>query len=509
VISRLFQVAALIVGPFALFQAGSAFSNVPGAAGALSVESGGKTWSLPIQTIEGAGYISLEELQRAIGGSIDRAPSGMELMFRYGGGRFRFIDGIPFFSYEERPYQLIEPPRLYRNHLFLPVQFPTEYLPYLFPNIFTYDGNAHSLRDRRYDSFVRGLRQVIRENETVLFLHASSPPRFDVDSSSPGLLRLDLFQTQCRLALSDSMRAFGHIDSVRVTETTGSTHLLFFLRPDVRRFRVAEVKAPPGISIASSGKDIVDGASLDGRRDLVSGIIDPREFRIQTVVIDPGHGGKDPGAIGKGGRLEKDINLSVALRLKAILQERTDLDIVLTRTDDTYVSLRNRTAMANGENADLFISIHCNASRKRGMQGFEAYFLSAAKTDEERAVALRENLSIKFDEPSVDETSLDDLQFIFWDLAQNEYLRESSDWAGIMCREFEDGSKIRSRGIRQAGFFVLNGAYMPSVLLELGYISNPEEEKLLASRAYQSELAERIYRGIRNYIDRYHRKIGS
>jgi N-acetylmuramoyl-L-alanine amidase len=509
--STRFGAVLLTLGLIALLPAPSASAADTEESGAVSVVSGGERWSLPVRVLDGARYVDLGELQRAIGGSVVREPGRMEAEFRYGGGSFRFVDGLPFFSWEERPYQLVDVPRLQRDRFLVPVQFPAEFLPYFFPDLFSWDPATYTLRDRRYDAFVRGLRRRAREGETVLFLHASVPPRFDVDASEPGVLRVNLFETQCRLALSDSIRAFGYVDSVVVRESDGSTQLRFHLKPSVRHYRVSEVRRPPGIRVVLTGATPPDGAAPKEPVDLLSGNMAPEQFRLRTVIIDPGHGGKDPGAIGKNGCREKDVTLAVALRLKSVLEERTDLRVVMTREDDTYVSLRDRTAIANrqqhGTPSTLFVSIHCNASKKRDLRGFEAYFLSEAKTDEERAVAFRENLSVRFDEPAIDDGARDDLDFILLDLTQNEFHRESNDWAGIMSREFADGSRIRSRGVRQAGFFVLNGARMPSILLELGYLSNPKEEKLLASEKYQAELVEQIFRGIRTYIDRYHRKI--
>lgn len=502
----------LTLGLIALSPARSASAADPEGPGAVSVVSGGETWSLPVRVLHGARYVDLEGLRRAVGGSVEREPGRAEAVFRYGGGSFRFVDGIPFFTWEERPYQLADVPRLERDRFLVPLQFPAEFLPYFFPDLFSWDPAAHTLRDRRYNAFVRGLKRRAREGETVLFLHASVPPRFDVDASEPGVLRVNLLETRCRLALSDSIRAFGYVDSVRVRESGGATQLRFHLDPSVRHYRVSEVRRPPGIRIVLTGDAPPGAPSAREPVDLLSGNMAPEEFRLRTVVIDPGHGGKDPGAIGKYGCREKDVTLSVALRLKTVLEERTDLRVVMTREDDTYVALRDRTAIANrqqhGTPSALFVSIHCNASKKRDLRGFEAYFLSEAKTDEERAVAFRENLSVRFDEPAIDDGARDDLDFILLDLTQNEFHRESNDWAGIMSHEFADGSGIRSRGVRQAGFFVLNGARMPSILLELGYLSNPREEKLLENEGYQAELVEQIFRGIRTYIDRYHRKIG-
>ena len=162
------------------------------------------------------------------------------------------------------------------------------------------------------------------------------------------------------------------VDSVQVTESGQSAQFLFFLEPPVDHYRIAEVKAPPGISVAFSAERRDEPEIPDGDRDLISGMINPDEFRIRTIVIDPGHGGKDPGAIGWHKTKEKDINLAEALKVAKLLRKKTGLNIILTRRKDTYISLSDRTKMANSRKADLVVIIHCNAPRKQELRGVGA-----------------------------------------------------------------------------------------------------------------------------------------
>jgi N-acetylmuramoyl-L-alanine amidase len=229
--------------------------------------------------------------------------------------------------------------------------------------------------------------------------------------------------------------------------------------------------------------------------------------KVKMIVIDPGHGGVDPGAVGRKGLYEKDVNLAVSRLLRKYVEDSLKIKVILTRDRDLYLSLKERTNVANRNAADLFVSIHCNAT-KRGIlrSGFETYFLSEAKTNEERAVAALENASLKFDD--VDMPS-DDVSFIFYDLAQSAYLDESNNFAESIQSSAERNLKIPSRGVKQAGFYVLHGAFMPAVLVECAFISNPEEEKMLRKKDFQKQLAYCIYRGIKNYIDDYERRVNS
>ncbi|UCD19766.1 MAG: N-acetylmuramoyl-L-alanine amidase [candidate division WOR-3 bacterium] len=229
--------------------------------------------------------------------------------------------------------------------------------------------------------------------------------------------------------------------------------------------------------------------------------------QVRCVVIDAGHGGIDPGAVGKKGLYEKDANLAICRILKDLIEDSLKIKVVLTRDRDVYLSLKERTNEANRNAADIFVSVHCNAHSRGPMRsGFETFFLSEAKTSEERAVAALENASLRFDNLVMPD---DDLGFILYDLAQSAFLDESNRLAENIQISAERSLKIPSRGVKQAGFYVLHGAFMPAVLVECAFISNPEEEKLLRQKDFQKKLALCIYRGIDDYIEDYERRLNN
>jgi N-acetylmuramoyl-L-alanine amidase len=261
------------------------------------------------------------------------------------------------------------------------------------------------------------------------------------------------------------------------------------------------------LSVAGVHPDQVQTPVLRPRRG------DQEARGIRKVVIDPGHGGKDPGAVGQRGTCEKDINLDIALKLKTILEDDHGLIVVMTRDDDSFVALSQRTALANKEAADLFVSVHCNAAprKKRAkatMRGCETYFLSVAKTDDARATAAMENSAIEFERPEQKVRNQDEVQFILWDMIQNEFLTESSDLAELVQESIRARVAIPSRGINQAGFYVLNGAYMPAILVESAFISHKDEEKLLKTDAFREKLARGIAAGIASFARKYRRPLG-
>jgi N-acetylmuramoyl-L-alanine amidase len=228
---------------------------------------------------------------------------------------------------------------------------------------------------------------------------------------------------------------------------------------------------------------------------------------LRTIAIDPGHGGRDTGAIGPNGLHEKDVVLDIGLKLRRLIQERLGIRVVMTRTEDVFVPLEERTAIANRAKADFFISIHVNAAHRSQAQGFETYFLSREPSDSSaRASAIRENLSVNLGGLRPKEE--DALRAILWDMANTLYLKESSELAQIFLDELDKILKVDNRGVKSAPFFVLMGAAMPAVLLEVAFISNPKEERNLQAEAYKHRVAEALYAGIVRFKDRYERRLG-
>jgi N-acetylmuramoyl-L-alanine amidase len=228
-----------------------------------------------------------------------------------------------------------------------------------------------------------------------------------------------------------------------------------------------------------------------------------------TVVIDPGHGGKDHGARGRGGLLEKDVTLSIALKLKERL-EAAGVRVILTRSDDSFVSLRGRTVIANraknGAPADLFISIHTNSHASSSVEGFEAYYVSDAIDPGAEATAALENAVVSLEDTDGPEGAL--VANILWDLQYAEFIADSSELAFITQEEFGKRLETRDRGVRQARFIVLSGVAMPSVLVEVGFISNRSEEARLKTEDFKNKCAECLGAAVTVFKERYEAKLG-
>lgn len=226
-------------------------------------------------------------------------------------------------------------------------------------------------------------------------------------------------------------------------------------------------------------------------------------FVKRRIVIDPGHGGHDPGAIGPRNLYEKDVVLDIALKLKKILSGNPLNEVYLTRESDVFISLEERTAIANRKDADLFVSIHANASPRRQAKGIETYLLNWTDDEEAMSVAAREN-AISIKKMRAMNTQMDIVELIKNDLIRENKRDESIRLANYIQKSLtaslDSHKQVMNLGVKQALFYVLLGARMPSVLVEVSFISNPEEERLLASDAYRMDIAKGIAKGLSTYL---------
>jgi len=262
---------------------------------------------------------------------------------------------------------------------------------------------------------------------------------------------------------------------------------------------VVDVYAPEKRRAAVETSDSIPRVTIDPKsRDLTAqSLVEQLGLKVRTIMLDPGHGGKDPGAVFNG-KMEKDIVLAMSRILGRKLEEK-GFEVLYTRTRDVFVPLEERTAMANSKNVDLFISLHANAHRNRSIRGFEVYYLNFAQTQDAMRVAAREN--------AISTQKISDLQYILTDLMLSSKINESRDLANKI--HAVTLSHVRSRysglgdnGVRQAPFYVLMGARMPAILLEMGYMTNEQDMKLLLSDDFLRHLAAGLTQGVLAYKDK-------
>jgi N-acetylmuramoyl-L-alanine amidase len=242
------------------------------------------------------------------------------------------------------------------------------------------------------------------------------------------------------------------------------------------------------------GPTSIPERTRDGQQSLTRAL----GLKIGRIVIDAGHGGHDTGTIGPTGLMEKDLCLDVSLRVgKIIAQRLPGAEVIFTREDDTFVPLEQRTSIANGARADLFLSVHANSSQDRKTRGIETYYLNLTSSSDAMQVAAREN--------ALSENTVHDLQDIVKKIARNDKIEESRDFAANIQDSLAKRMEIldrggRNRGVRKAPFVVLVGADMPSVLAEISFISNPSDEQWLKKPENRQRVAEGLYEGIETYL---------
>ena len=256
----------------------------------------------------------------------------------------------------------------------------------------------------------------------------------------------------------------------------------------------------PSSSSIKYTNDEIRLTSISGLKKTIKTVdlrTEKEKWEFKTIVIDAGHGGKDPGAVGYRGTKEKDIALDVAKRLEKKLSKNMNVKIIMTRNEDVFLRLSERTKIANESNGNLFISIHTNAAEDRRASGFETFLIGPNKNEAAVRVAARENAVLELEGTTGKKLTNEDL--IQATIAQSAFASKSEQFASMVQKEIKKRVQSKDRGVKQAGFYVLMGASMPNVLVELGFISNPSEEKKLRSPQYRDQLATAIYRAVEQY----------
>lgn len=349
--------------------------------------------------------------------------------------------------------------------------------------------NISSLINASDSVEVRNIRYWSSEDYTRVVVDLSRNVEFSANRIiNPDRLYFDLMNTVITKEVKTEVQVGdGILRKIRAGQFKPDTVRVVLDLEEIKDYNVFFLDDPARlvVDVYGTGKSIKPGMLTAKRR----------------IVIDPGHGGHDPGAIGPGRIYEKDIVLDIALKLKKILREDPLYEIFLTRETDIYIPLEERTAMANKKNADLFVSIHANASLRRQARGIETYLLNWTDDEEAMRVAAREN-AISLKKMKAMHRQMDIVKVIMDDLYRQNKRDESIKLANYIQRSMVSSIKSsHDLGVKQALFYVLFGAKMPSVLVEVAFISNPEEEKLLAQESYRMNIAEAIAEGIKVYFD--------
>lgn len=272
-----------------------------------------------------------------------------------------------------------------------------------------------------------------------------------------------------------------------------------FTQQFIARNWYLNINPDDALKIAPVSIEVVPGNNYNSVRD---------KLKFDTIVIDPGHGGKDPGNVGYRKIKEKDVVLAISLKLGEYINEfLPDVKVVYTRDDDTFIDLYDRGPIANRAEGDLFVSIHADSWTSSSVRGTTAFFLGLHRSESSLEVMKRENTVFNNDQREVKELSEDDL--LIYELAHSGYINTSERIATMIDHQFANRAGRKSRGVKQAGFVVLYEASMPSILVETGFLTNPSEQRFLSSDYGQSIIASAIFRAIRDYKEEYEKSFSS
>jgi N-acetylmuramoyl-L-alanine amidase len=331
------------------------------------------------------------------------------------------------------------------------------------------------LRSRSYPSFTR------------IVVETSAPIAHRVESTSGKEMRIRL-QGLSGAARVESI-GDGLVDEARLERAGADSLMRVLFEGATGELRTSTLEDPPRLVL-----DFGRPAEPSARARQAA-------TPLRTIVLDAGHGGHDSGAVGPGGLMEKELVLEVTRRVARLLEDRANVKVLLSRDGDHFVTLKDRTSFANRAGADLFVSIHANAHRVVASEGVEVFFLSSEATDNAaRQLASAENSVVQLEKPTSARAGRSEIvRTMLWDLAQAEFQTESSRLAETVLDSMSQSLRIPNRGVKQAGFYVLGGAAMPAILVEIGFVTNPKEERRLKDGKYRDEIARAIFSGLADY----------
>jgi N-acetylmuramoyl-L-alanine amidase len=395
---------------------------------------------------------------------------------------------------------------------------PLEYFLPIFSRLsgkrLEYDHESHILTLKApFSKFdITGLTIEKRINGYLLNIHAARKLG-DVESwlKPDGWLFITITNASADTAAIQRTEPVGTVKKILAFQSPNSVQLTLQVGSDVEQAEVINDPTTDNLLVSLRIKDTK--RAEEKRKEIVRTNMTKKrnKWKLDLIVIDAGHGGKDPGTIGVRGTHEKNITLAVALKLGRLIESTLkDVKVVYTRKTDTFVELYKRTQIANEAGGKLFISIHCNSVERKPspMNGFEIYLLRPGRTEEAVQIASKENAVIQFEQGYEERyKKLTEEEFIIVTMAQSAYMKQSEQFAKAAAETMSEELKIKKSGVKQAGFYVLVGASMPNALVELGYLSNKNEERVLCSESGQTKIAEALFQSIKKYKIEYEKSL--
>jgi N-acetylmuramoyl-L-alanine amidase len=456
-------------------------------------------------------YFSFSELSQKLGGRIDWMTVGHTVRYSDDQHTIDFVVGSPYIKSQPENCNLVYPARLVNGQLYLPELTFLPFLERLMPTTFAgiRKNKGGKTRLSKGDFNVVDMEVSEKANGLLIELFLTDKMSYDVFITEGNWINISVRDGKINAPQVKSAAVRKHFYDAKVHQVEGAGQVSLWFKRPIKNWNHHLVKDPDRIQIS-----IVDESFMNSDSSSVIGERRGLDETIDVIVVDAGHGGTDYGAIGGKGTREKDVALSIARYLARLIRKDKRFKVVMTRDEDKTMTLENRADIANRAKADLFISIHANANPKPSVRGWNVFFLAPAKNDSARATAQFENSVFLReiaepekdgkDKPEMD--NADPVLGILNEMIMTEFQTESHEFALMCDKSLRKKVKIPARGVDQAGFFVLNKVFSPSVLVETGFISNPVEEKLLKSSDYQQNMAEAIYEAVKKFADTYTKK---
>ncbi|GJQ63220.1 MAG: N-acetylmuramoyl-L-alanine amidase [Melioribacteraceae bacterium] len=464
-------------------------------------------------------FVSSEQLAKALGGATyyNSEAAKLEMKFpewrvKYT-GRNQFVILSPRFGTNREIVQLPISTLMAGKDIYIPLKYCIPHLQKAIGKRMVLDEESAKLS---FDGALESPHPIVRRNEgnarfdisglsiseklngTLISLKAKKnlgKIHFSIKDNTGYLF---LYGLTVDPSLTSGVKPTGVVKDIRQKKVGANTQIEFPIKGDYKDYDAFQDLTSYDIYIT-----IRKELDEDKKEEIK---FDREKWDFDVIVLDAGHGGKDAGAIGITGTREKDINLAVTLELGKLIEQKMDsVKVVYTRKTDKFVELHERGKIANKNNGKLFISIHCNSigGKNHSTRGFEVYLLRPGRTEEAIAIAEFENSVIKYEENPDIYKQLDDENFILVSMAHSSYMRYSEKFSEYLNNHWIEHVDIPSRGVKQAGFYVLVGASMPGVLVENGFLSNKGDERYLKSKKGQREIALAIFKAIEKYKEYY------
>lgn len=446
-------------------------------------------------------YISLVEFaQKANFGSFTNQEKRKTVIY-VAGNTIKFTADNGFVVFNDQLLQIVYEPFWKDGEVWAPAGILADLFNTYSAQTMHFDKDKKFFSIGRKDVNISQIKIEKKENGTLIRILTSAQfKENDIELKRvKDWLYAEIYKGKVDVKALSGKRASGLISEIRAVPFRNSVSLAFKIRGKIDSKDKSIDPQTGDILISLRTAAVKEEEQEQAQNDLEK---QKQDWLIHTIIIDPGHGGKDPGAIGYRKLYEKDVVLPVALKLGRELKKRLpDVKIVYTRKTDVFIPLWKRTKIANENNGRLFVSLHCNWAYNKRAHGFETYFLSAEKDKSAREVVLKENSSVEF-ESSKDKARYEGVNFVLATMAQNTFIKYSQYLASTVQNSLKSrlrSLEMKSRGVKQGPFWVMVGATMPNILLEMGFLSNKYEAKLLRQKSTQTKLAGGIADGLVKY----------